>query len=228
MIPKIIHCFWAQAPKTKLAEQCLASWRRFAPDWEIREWSLGRLPDAAWQSAFCAEAIRLEKWAAVSDWVRMWALKEYGGVYLDLDVELVASIDDMAEREWIASEWKVGGGTWLNPGGGIALEQGSALADGMLALYERQGYHVEQEMMVVINDNLRRVMNTMAKGPRVLPPEVMSPIDTVGRLHRTAETRGIHWYAMSGATTGARLCRWLAWHHLGWCVALLRKVKGGK
>lgn len=43
MIPKVIHCFWAQGPKTKLAEKCLASWRKYAPGWEIREWDLEKI-----------------------------------------------------------------------------------------------------------------------------------------------------------------------------------------
>ena len=225
MIPRTIHCFWAKGPKTNLAERCLASWRRLAPAWEIREWSLANLPDDVLTSVFCAEAIRLGKWAAVSDWVRMWALKECGGVYLDLDVELVASIDDMSEREWIASEWKVGGGTWMNPGGGVALVKGSELATNMLSLYEQQGYRAEQEMMTVINANLETAMSGLVTPPRVLPPEVMSPIDTFGRLHRTAETVGIHWYAMSWASPQRKLAKWLSWHGMRWVVNGLLRVK---
>lgn len=221
MVPRIIHCFWAKGPKTKLAEKCLASWRRFAPEWEIREWSLAALP--ADGSAFVRAASAAGKWAAVSDWARMWALREFGGVYFDLDVELVAPIDDLVDREWVASEWKVGGGTWLNPGGGIALEKGSPVAARMLDLYDRQGYDPETEMMLAINENLKQVADEKLA---VLPPEVFSPIDVNGRLRRTEMTRGIHWYAMSDASGKDRLARWLAWHGLGWMLDALRKVKG--
>ena len=227
-IPHVIHCFWTGGPKTKLAQKCLASWRRFAPDWKIREWNLDDLPEAARSRGFLAEAVRLRRWAAASDWVRMWALREEGGVYLDLDVELVAPIDDLCAEPWIASEWKVGGGTWLNPGGGIALERGSALAADMLARYDRDGYRHDREMMVVINGNLRAAFAATGATPRVLPPEAMCPVDPDGRLHRTPDTHGIHWYAMSGATPAVRFCRWLAWHRLGWIVSLLRKVRHRK
>ena len=57
VIPKIIHCFWTGGPKTKLAEKCLASWRKFAPDWEIREWGLSDFSDLP---DFCKEAVRRE------------------------------------------------------------------------------------------------------------------------------------------------------------------------
>ena len=101
MVPKIIHCFWAEGPKTKLAEKCLASWRKFAPDWEIREWNLSNLSSL---SNFYLAAVGLKRWAAASDYVRMWALREHGGVYFDFDVELIRGIDDLTDGEWFAEE----------------------------------------------------------------------------------------------------------------------------
>ena len=118
MVPKVINCCWFGGPKTRLAERCLASWRRFAPDWEICELSLDDLPKG---SRFLDRAMGLRRWAAASDWARMWALKERGGVYFDFDVELVRGIDDLCAFEWVASEWTPNGGSQLNPGGGIAL-----------------------------------------------------------------------------------------------------------
>ena len=106
MIPKVIHCFWAGGPKTKLAEKCLASWRKYAPGWEIREWNLedlgvgdscsgtkDEIPSFVWK------AIAARKWAMVSDYMRMRVLKEFGGIYLDLDVELVKPIDELPDGE---------------------------------------------------------------------------------------------------------------------------------
>lgn len=222
MIPKVIHCFWAGGPKTKLAKRCLASWKRFAPDWEIKEWNLD---NSACRSDFCVAAIERKRWAVVSDYVRMWALREYGGVYFDFDVELVKPIDDLLDCEWIASERNVGGGVWLNPGGGIALERGSPLAVRMLELYDRQGYQSDRAMMAVINENLTVAMAGLTPTPRILPPEVFNPIDTRGNLHRTVVTRGIHWYAMSGADVKERFCRWLAWHGMGWVVTAFLKIR---
>lgn len=215
MIPKILHCFWAQGPKTKLAERCLDSWRKYAPDWELREWDVASVERALAGSPrsarFLRAAIAAKRWAAVSDWVRMWALDSFGGVYFDCDVELVRGIDDLTDGPWVAGERKASGDVIPNPGAGIALERGSAVARDMLDLYERQGFDPAAEMMAVIVSNLR----TVAPDLKVLPPETFSPIGADGKMRRTEATRGIHWYAMSGASLRRRVARWLTWHGLG-------------
>ena len=215
MIPKVIHCFWSGGPKTKLAEKCLASWRKFAPDHEIREWNPSNLTGS---SSFFRDAVAARKWAMASDWARMAVLKEHGGIYLDLDVELVEPIERLPKGEWVAGEWTAGGDVWMNPGGGIALEKGSAVAADMLERYAGAAFDPQREMMPWINEGLR--------GLKVLDPEVMSPIGVDGKLHRTEKTVGIHWYAMSWASPQRKLARWLSWHGLRPVVDTLLKIKG--
>ena len=218
MVPKIIHCFWAGGPKTKLAEKCLASWRKFAPGWEIREWSRADLPPDL--PPFCAEAIRHKKWAMASDWARMWALKECGGIYLDLDVELVRPISELPDGEWVAGEWTANGGVWMNPGGGIALEKDSPIAATMLERYAHLAFDLKREMMPWINESLASL------DVRVLPPEVMSPIGVDGKIHRTEKTVGIHWYAMSWASPKQKILQWLSWHGFRPLIDVLLRIKG--
>ena len=220
MVPKVIHCCWFGGPKTKLAERCLASWRRFAPGWEIREWGLDDLPSG---SRFLDHAIGLRRWAAASDWVRMWALKEHGGVYFDFDVELVGGIDDLCAFEWVASEWTPNGGQQLNPGGGIALTRGSSVAARMLELYEEQDYDPKAEMMSVITSNLADAMSRVHAPLRVLPPEWFSPIGSDGSMHRSSDTRAIHWYALGGSSRRRRIARWMSWHGMDWLVRCLTR-----
>ena len=89
MIPKIIHyCWFGGNPKPEIIEKCIASWRAFCPDWEIKEWNednydVNALP-------FTATAYAAKKWAFVSDVARLDILKEHGGIYLDTDVEILA------------------------------------------------------------------------------------------------------------------------------------------
>lgn len=148
MIPRIIHCCWFGGPKTKLALKCRASWEKFAPAWEIREFVLPQeVP------AFVSEALKAKKWAVVSDWARMQALYDDGGVYLDYDVELVRPFVP-PEGEWVAGEWTASGGTWMNPGSGIALEKGSLIARQMLEAYAQTAFDPRREMMPWINDRL--------------------------------------------------------------------------
>ena len=224
MIPKIIHCFWAGGPKTKLAERCLASWRRFAPGWEIREWNLANLPETAWQSAFCAEAIRRKRWAFVSDWVRFWTLYEFGGIYFDFDQELFRSVDELPEGEWCAGERRLTGTVGCAPGAGLRLTPGSFIARKMLDYYEQVAFS-ESLTVGEIMDGFARDADQSLKALPVLEPELMSPMDVDGKLRRTERTVGIHWYAMSWASPQRKLAKWLSWHGMRWVVDGLLRVK---
>lgn len=236
MVPKIIHCFWAEGPKTKLAEKCLASWRKFAPDWEIREWNLESLGVDESRShtedeipSFVWKAVAARKWAMVSDWARMRVLKEFGGIYLDLDVELVKPISELPDGEWVAGEWTANGGTWMNPGSGIALEKDSPVAVGMLEKYARLEFDPNREMMTWINEGLKGLRSLIGlrglKSLEVLDPEVMSPIGVDGKIRRTERTVGIHWYAMSWASPKRKIAKWLSWHGCRFVVDALLSLK---
>ena len=212
---KIIHCCWFGGPMTKLAEKCLASWRKFAPDWEIRIWDeekvRGKREEAGgWGKSdgyeFFEAAIAAKKWAMASDWLLMMALYEDGGMYLDLDVELVAPVSCLPDGEWVSGEMTARGEVWMNPGGGIALEKGSAVARHMLDAYAGLGFDPKREMMPWIN---ARLVETSL---RVLDPEVMSPIGIDGIARKTGRTVAVHWYAMSWASPAHKVLQWMSWH----------------
>lgn len=92
MIPKTIHyCWFGGAPKSALIEQCMASWRRHLPDYEIVEWNEQRFDVQANQ--YVRQAYAARKWAFVSDYVRLHAIATQGGIYLDTDVEVFRSFN---------------------------------------------------------------------------------------------------------------------------------------
>jgi len=225
MIPKTIHCCWFGGPKTALAERCRRSWALQAPGWDVREWDVAQakaLKDLPGYGFF-KDAIAARRWAMASDWLRMAALWREGGVYLDYDVELVAGLDGLCEDgAWVASEWTVSGATWMNPGSGIALEKNSPVARTMLEAYGRVVFDAGRKMMPFINERLQEAMRTSGGLLRILPPEVMSPIGTDGKIRRTAATCAIHRYAMSDSGWTRRLARWLAWHGMGGILKFLR------
>lgn len=93
MIPKVIHyCWFGRNPLPELARKCIASWRKFLPDYEIKEWNEDNFDVN--QMKFTQEAYALGKYAFVSDVARVLALNEIGGIYLDTDVEILSSFDD--------------------------------------------------------------------------------------------------------------------------------------
>lgn len=91
MIPKIIHYVWlGNDKKPALIRKCIASWRKVMPDWDIKMWTMENIPHNIWID----EALSVKKWAFVSDYVRAFALFNYGGVYFDSDIFLKKRIDE--------------------------------------------------------------------------------------------------------------------------------------
>lgn len=96
-IPKIIHyCWFGRNPLPPLALKCIESWRKYLPDYEIKEWNEDNFDITI--TPYVEEAYHMKKYAFVSDFARFWALYHYGGVYFDTDVELIKPIDDILER----------------------------------------------------------------------------------------------------------------------------------
>ena len=92
MIPKIIHyCWFGGKPKPLMIRQCIASWKKYMPDYEIVEWNESNFDINAvhWTKAAYEDG----KYAFVADYVRFYALMLQGGVYLDTDVLLMKSFD---------------------------------------------------------------------------------------------------------------------------------------
>jgi len=92
MIPKTIHyCWFGGNPKPKLVEKCIKSWKKHCPDYEIIEWNESNFDVNCCD--YVKEAYEAKKWAFVTDYVRIWALNTYGGIYLDTDVEIKKNMD---------------------------------------------------------------------------------------------------------------------------------------
>lgn len=94
MIPKIIHyCWFGGNSKSELIMNCIESWKKFEPDYEIIEWN-----ESNWNinyNQYTKEAYHEKKWAFVSDVARLDIIYNYGGIYLDTDVELKRPIDEL-------------------------------------------------------------------------------------------------------------------------------------
>lgn len=218
MIPKIIHyCWFGRNPLPPLAEECIASWQKFLPGYEIREWNednfdVNIIP-------YTAEAYRQGKYAFVSDYARFWILHKYGGLYFDTDVEVIRPMDDIVERgSFMGFETDPDGENsplkyppryafGVNVGLGCGFEVGNAFVRRMLDLYDKLGFETPQ-----MNPNLKTVVAHVTDvlvehgleckrgiqqvdGITIYPREYFAPINVVtGRLHITKNTRTIHRY----------------------------------
>lgn len=90
MIPKIIHyCWFGGKELPEEAKRCIESWKKFLPDYEIKEWNESNFDIS--QNQYVREAYESRKFAFVTDFVRLYALAKEGGVYMDTDVEVLKS-----------------------------------------------------------------------------------------------------------------------------------------
>jgi hypothetical protein len=93
-IPKTIHyCWFGGKEKPEIVNRCMESWKRILPDYEIIEWNEDNFNINS--NVYVKEAYNVKKYAFVSDYVRVYALYNYGGIYLDTDVEVYRSFDNL-------------------------------------------------------------------------------------------------------------------------------------
>lgn len=98
MIPKKIHfCWFSGEPYSELVEKCIATWRKYMPEYELVKWDMDRLKDI--DSVWLKECLQVKKWAFAADFVRLWAVYHEGGIYLDSDVEVFDSLDQFLDDQ---------------------------------------------------------------------------------------------------------------------------------
>lgn len=96
-IPKIIHYVWVgNNEKPKDIKRCMETWKKHLKDYEIIEWNEKNFDIDS--NKFVKEAYEARKWAYVSDYIRAYAIYNYGGIYLDTDVLVVESLDSLLDN----------------------------------------------------------------------------------------------------------------------------------
>lgn len=91
-IPKKIHyCWFGGAPKSELINRCIESWKKNLKDYEIIEWNETNFDLN--MNNYVKQAYELKKWAFITDFVRLYVLYNYGGIYMDTDMEVLKSLD---------------------------------------------------------------------------------------------------------------------------------------
>lgn len=226
MIPKIIHYCWFGGNKLDdNAQKCIASWKRFFPEYKIIEWNESNFDISKYD--FCRKAYEAKKWAFVSDVARLSILYENGGIYFDTDVEIIRSYDDIITNDskgFIGFE-QTG---QVASGLGFGAEKSHPLLKELLTLYEKLdfdafAFDLSKVACTIITTNLLLTKGLCYSNTKqhicdfdIYPTDYFSPIDYyTGRMKKTNNTHSIHWYSASwlGETEKAnhkmlsRLCR---------------------
>lgn len=204
MIPKIIHYIWLGGkPLPKIAKKCIASWKKFCPDYEMKFWNEENLDINKFP--FAKKAYECGKYAFVSDVMRTAILYEYGGIYLDIDVELLKPIEEFLYCE--------------NFGG---FETSNSLAPGLiwgsiknntdlkeiLDIYDSLEFDESKLKEITIckiytdyyeKKGLQRKNKTQSIDKNIFyASEYFCPIDVVtNKKVLTSNTHAIHWYNAS-------------------------------
>ena len=98
MIPKIIHyCWFGKNEKSGLINECIESWKKYMPDYKIIEWNEDNFDVNI--CTYTKQAYDSQKWAFVSDYARLYALYNVGGIYFDTDVEVLKSLDPFLSQQ---------------------------------------------------------------------------------------------------------------------------------
>lgn len=99
MIPKILHLCWLSGdPYPTEVQKCLDSWKEKLPDYTVMLWDLSKVDVNVCN--WTKQAFEKKKYPFVSDYVRFYALYNYGGIYLDSDVEVLKSFDDLLAQDF--------------------------------------------------------------------------------------------------------------------------------
>lgn len=101
MIPKKIHYVWVgDKPKPELVLHCMESWKKYCPDYEIKEWNNESLKKI--DNLYVSQAFEYKKWAFVSDYLRLYALFNEGGFYFDTDLEVTQSLEPFRHLQFVS------------------------------------------------------------------------------------------------------------------------------
>ncbi len=205
---KTVHYFWfGGAPKSELIEKCIASWQKYFPDFEIKEWNESNFDVR--QNKYISQAYDAKKYAFVSDFARFKVLYDEGGLYFDTDAEVIKSFDELLENEAFAgfeTETMVAPGLVL-----WAKEAKNELLGEILEIYSglsfinEDGSHNTTTICVYFTELLKKHGLQPDNGTvqqcgsfSVFPREYFCPFnDLTGVLNKTENTYAIHWYAKS-------------------------------
>lgn len=207
MIPKTIHyCWFGGNPLPELAQKCIASWKKYCPDYEIIEWNESNY-DISTAPLYVREAYEAKKWGFVPDYIRLELIYKYGGIYLDTDVEIIKSLDVLTELKGFCG---LEDGKWVALGLGFGAEPGNELLYELMNVYKKASIYDKDgslnlipapqiDTSVFINNGfIENNRKQIVKELTVFPTDYFCPVNTnTGDIVLTDNTFSIHHYAAS-------------------------------
>lgn len=216
MIPKKIHYFWFGGnEKPKSVQKCINSWKKYCLDYEIIEWNETNFDIHC--MSFVEQAYEAKKYAFVSDVARLMVVYEYGGIYMDTDVEVIKPLDDLLEnRAYMSFENDEN----INTGQGFGAEAGMPFFKEHIDVYKNWNFinddgTYNQIGCPKVATDLFKTKGIFLDGSEqtvcdihIYPAEYFNPYDSLtGKLTKTPNTYSIHWYDASWSDKSSKLLK---------------------
>lgn len=202
MIPKKIHyCWFGKSELPAKAKKCIASWKKYCPDYEIIEWNEDNFD--VYQNPYTTYTYNNRQFAFLSDYVRLLIVYQEGGLYFDVDVEVVRPLDDLLQH---TAFFGFETDKYVNTGVGFGAEKGNYVVEQMIGEYADLldgtkgtvgcpilNTAALEKLGLVLNGQKQTIAGTM-----IYPVSYFNPYDDpTGCLKKTEETYSIHWFAKS-------------------------------
>ena len=215
MIPKIIHyCWFGGHPMQELQRKCLASWKEHLTGYQLQKWDeqsfdVNSVP-------YVKEAYDAGRFAFVTDYVRLYALYRFGGIYMDTDVEVLKDLDRFLDCRFFSGfedDHQI-------PTGIMGAEKRCGYIRGLLDAYDGQHFCLPDGRLdtttnvIRITDYTRKMyplrldntLQVLGDGIYYYPNDYFCPKDwRTGRIVRTGNTCTIHHFQGSWITRGDRI-----------------------
>ncbi|MGN0251615.1 MAG: glycosyltransferase family 32 protein [Oliverpabstia sp.] len=202
MIPKKIHyCWFGRNELPSKAKKCIDSWKKYCPDYEIIEWNEDNYDIN--QNPYTEYTYQNKKYAFLSDYARLQIIYNEGGIYFDVDVEVIRSLDELLQY---GAFFGFETDQFINTGLGFGAEKGNCLVEAMLQEYDQLLDGTKGTIgCPILNTSALKKHGLVLNGEKqtiedavVFPASYFNPYDDpTGKLNVEDITFSIHWFAKS-------------------------------
>ncbi|MBR3241349.1 MAG: glycosyl transferase [Parasporobacterium sp.] len=209
MIPKIIHyCWFGGNPKPELAVKCMESWKKYCPDYSYVEWNED-IFDLSTAPLYVRQAYEAKRWAFVTDYVRLYALYNQGGIYMDTDVEVIHPLDGFLHHSGFSGfedDENIPTGIMAAEVGHTLIQKWMKLYDTMRFILDDGSYNIETNVTTLthyMSAHGLKLNNTLqtAEDFTFYPKDYFCPKSYMdGKTYLTDNTHTIHHFSGSWLT----------------------------
>lgn len=209
-IPKIIHYGWfGGKEKSKFIYKCIASWKKYLPEYEIKEWNESNFNFE--EHPFAREAYEAQKYAFVSDYLRVYVMYHEGGIYFDTDIEVKSNFTDKLNGSSFVMAFE-SADTLMT--GFMAAQKHNPVMKSFLEYYDKISFYDEMgnmrltpnpDILVNLATEFGLIKNgryqELDEGIKIYPNEVFGAYDVYNMTYNITEnTLLVHHYTASWRT----------------------------